>query len=247
MKKVITKSKALTSSKESTLKKTAEKQEKEQASVTAPAPSTEQVPAKQENPEKEEKPKKTCGAKSASVTANCTATKEEISRIVMESFQYFNREPVKTNEECAERLNAYFSQCSTTGQIPTVEDMALALGVTRWTLLDWEKECVKNPVRSSMIKKAKQILAGIDAKLVSEHKIPQITYIFRAKNFFGMRDQQEVVLTPNKSPLGDGGDAETIKNKYIESAYKNSNVIEEKDKQTDVNKSIKKVDKVKID
>ena len=224
MKKVITKSKALTSSKESTLKKTAEKQEKEQASVTAPAPSTEQVPAKQEKHEK-----------------------EEISRIVMESFQYFNREPVKTNEECAERLNAYFSQCSTTGQIPTVEDMALALGVTRWVLLDWEKECVKNPVRSHMIKKAKQILAGIDAKLVSEHKIPQITYIFRAKNFFGMRDQQEVVLTPNKSPLGDGGDAETIKNKYIESAYKNSNVIEEKDKQTDVNKSIKKVDKVKID
>ena len=51
-----------------------------------------------------------------------------------------------------------------------------------------------------MVKKAKEILAGIDAKLVSQGKIPQVTYIFRAKNFFGMRDQQEVVLTPNNPP-----------------------------------------------
>ena len=50
-----------------------------------------------------------------------------------------------------------------------------------------------------MIKKAKQILAGIDAKLVSQGKIPQITYIFRAKNFFGMTDKQEVVLQ-NRRP-----------------------------------------------
>ena len=129
------------------------------------------------SPTEKEPPKKKCGSKSASVTANCTATKDEISRIVMESFQYFNRKPVKTDEECAERLNDYFKQCSETGQIPTVEDMSLALGVTRWTVLDWETGRSQSPTRSRMIKKAKQILAGIDAKLVSEGKIPQVTYI----------------------------------------------------------------------
>ena len=56
-----------------------------------------------------------------------------------------------------------------------------------------------------MIKKAKEILAGIDAKLVSQGKIPQITYIFRAKNFFGLSDKQELVLTPNQ-PLGTDSD-----------------------------------------
>lgn len=159
------------------------------------------------------------GSKSASVTANCTAKQEDIARIVGESVQYFNREIVKTDEECAERLNDYFQQCCRTGQIPTVEDMALALGTTRFTLWDWENGRSQNPTRSNMIKKAKEILAAIDAKLVSEGKIPQVTYIFRAKNFFGMRDQQEVVLTPNTSPLGEQQDIEKLKQKYLENTY----------------------------
>ena len=46
-----------------------------------------------------------------------------------------------------------------------------------------------------MIKKAKQILAAIDAELVSSGKIPQVVYIFRAKNFHGMTDQQEITVT----------------------------------------------------
>jgi hypothetical protein len=70
-----------------------------------------------------------------------------------------------------------------------------------------------------MIKKAKGILAAIDAKLVSEGKIPQVTYIFRAKNFFGMRDQQDVVLTPNVNPLGEQADAKALKQKYLENTY----------------------------
>lgn len=170
------------------------------------------------------------GAKSASVTANCTAKKDDISRIVAESVQYFHREPVKTNEECAERLNQYFAQCTETGQIPTVEDMCLALGVTRQTVWEWENgNRGANRERSDMIKKAKEILAAIDAKLVSEGKIPQVTYIFRAKNFFGLHDQQEVVLTPN-NPLGDMQDSEQLRKKYIENTYGISGEIAESEK-----------------
>ena len=94
--------------------------------------------------------------------------------------------------------------------------MALALGTIRQTLWEWEQGS-KGPVRRDMVKKAKEILAGIDAKLVSQGKIPQVTYIFRAKNFFGMRDQQEVVLTPN-NPLGDTQNAEQLRQKYIDAA-----------------------------
>ena len=68
-----------------------------------------------------------------------------------------------------------------------------------------------------MIKKAKEILAGIDAKLVSQGKIPQVTYIFRAKNFFGMKDQSEVVLTPNNPPGGQRT-PEELQQQYIEAA-----------------------------
>ena len=45
-----------------------------------------------------------------------------------------------------------------------------------------------------MIKKAKQILASIDAELVASGKIPQVVYIFRAKNFYQMSDQQEITI-----------------------------------------------------
>lgn len=161
------------------------------------------------------------GSKSASIAATTTAKKEEISQVIWESYQYFKRPIVKSDEECAERLNDYFRQCNEEGQIPTVEDMCLALGTVRRTVWDWENGTGCSSARTNMIKKAKEILAGIDAKLVSMGKIPQVTYIFRAKNFFGMKDQQDLVVTP-AMPLGDSPDQ-----KQLEDRISGSVVVEE--------------------
>ena len=137
------------------------------------------------------------GSKSASVEANCTANKAEISEIIQNSLKWCKREIVKTDEECAERLNEFFYECQTTGEIPTVEKMSLSLGTTRKTVWEWERGNL-GYTRSNMIKKAKEILASMDAELVQKGKIPQITYIFRAKNFYGLSDKTEVeVSTPN--------------------------------------------------
>ena len=133
-------------------------------------------------PAENRKPKRKGGSGTASVTKDCTAKREEISQIIQESYQFFNLPKVQTDEECAERLNSYFQLCAERGQIPTVEDMALALGTIRQTLWEWEQGS-KGPVRRDMVKKAKEILAGIDAKLVSQGKIPQVTYIFLGKEF----------------------------------------------------------------
>lgn len=147
----------------------------------------------------EQKPKR--GSKSASVTANCTASKAEISEILNNSYKWFNYPIVKDDEECAARLNEYFSECQRTGEIATVEKMSLALGTTRKTVWEWEQGNLGS-VRSNMIKKAKEILASLDAELVSKSKIPQITYIFRAKNFYGLYDKHEIEISP-KSKLDD--------------------------------------------
>ena len=72
-----------------------------------------------------------------------------------------------------------------------------------------------------MIKKAKEILAGIDAKLVSMGKIPQVTYIFRAKNFFSMSDSATLTVIPAQ-PLGDSPDP-----KQLEERIAGSVVVEE--------------------
>ena len=157
------------------------------------------------------------GSKSASLTANLNSSNEDVSRIIMESYRFFERKIVKTDEECAERLNEYFQDCAEHGRIPTVEDMSLALGTTRKTVWEWEQGLM-GAERSNMIRKAKEILAGIDAKLVSEGRIPQVTYIFRAKNFFGMKDQQDVIITPN-NPLGEAEDPKQLEQKYLDAAY----------------------------
>ena len=133
--------------------------------------------------------------------------KEELSRIIHESAQYRKKNRPRSNEEIRENLDRYFQDCEEKGQIPTVEDMALALGVQRAVVWGWEQKAQVNPERAEMIIRAKETIAAIDAKLAIEGKITPVTYIFRAKNFYGMRDQQEVVVAP-VNPLGDGVDPE---------------------------------------
>ena len=139
-------------------------------------------------------PNRKPGSKTASIMDNTTARPEEIAKAIQNAFQYFNRDIVKTDEECAERINGYFRDCHEQQMLPTVECLSLALGTTRKTVWDWENGLGCSKLRSDMIKKAKQILAAIDAELVSSGKIPQVVYIFRAKNFFGMSDQQEITI-----------------------------------------------------
>ena len=53
---------------------------------------------------------------------------------------------------------------------------------------------------------------------MEDGKVNPVTGIFWQKNYDGMKDQQEVVLTPNQNVLGDGIDAERLKQKYLENA-----------------------------
>lgn len=150
---------------------------------------------------------------------------DEISRIIQESVQYFNRTRPANNEELMDRLNEYFRECIERGQIPTVEDMSLALGVTRQTLWEWEHKG-SNFERMEIIRKAKEVLAGIDAKLVSEGKIPQVTYIFRAKNYFGMRDQTQISFDQGQDKLEESMDEERLRQKYLNRGYEDHITIE---------------------
>ena len=152
------------------------------------------------------------GSKSASVEDTTTATKPEIQTMIRNVIYYKNAKPVETDDECAERLDLFFEHMADTGELPTVEKMCLALGVPRQRVWEWEQGR-KGERRSDMIKKAKEILAAIDAELVSSGKIPQVTYIFRAKNFFGMTDQTQVILTPN-NPYQSASEDE-LKQKYL--------------------------------
>lgn len=143
-----------------------------------------------------------------------------VAKCIENNLVFFNagvQHKVKNDEELCERLNWFFSQCAETQQIPNIEKMANALGYHRNTLLDWESgnRGGFSPATKDIIHQAKQILASIDAELAQEGKSQPVVYMFRAKNFYGMRDQQEVVVTPNTAGI-EQADVATIEAKYKE-------------------------------
>lgn len=142
-----------------------------------------------------------------------------VAKAIENNLVFFNagvQNKVSSDEELCERLNWFFTECARTQQIPNVEKMANALGYHRNSLNDWENGVKPgfSPATKDIIHQAKQILASIDAELAQEGKTQPVIYMFRAKNFYGMKDQQEMVLTPNTGM--DAGDAKTIEAKYKE-------------------------------
>lgn len=142
--------------------------------------------------------------------------KEDIQRIGSNLLKWYKMPKAVTDEEIAERLNMFFETCIANGEVMTVEKMALALGYDRATIWKWETGGEgSTPARRNLIKKAKELLASFDAEMVTEGKINPVTYIFRAKNYFGLQDKQEYVLTPN-NPLGDAKDPSDIQKRLEE-------------------------------
>lgn len=118
---------------------------------------------------------------------------EVLKNTVAECSKYFNKPICKTDEEVCERLTDFFHYYVSTGELPTIEKMCLALGAARSTVRDWENG-TKGSVRASIIKSAKEVMAAIDAELALKGYIKEVPYIFRAKNYYDLKDQQDVVI-----------------------------------------------------
>ncbi len=155
------------------------------------------------------------GSKSASSELHCKAPPEVLSGIISDIGHWFGSPKVKDDEDCRQRLIGFFEYYMQTGGIPTVEKLSLALGATPQTLWDWEVRKTKGSERSEMIKAAKIYLSAIDADLALLGYIDKVVYIFRAKNYYGMKDTQDVVIQA-KDPLGDGASREELERRLLE-------------------------------
>lgn len=105
---------------------------------------------------------------------------------------------VKDEEEAIERTDEYIKGCIQRGLRPSVEGWALALGTTRSSLWDWETGRRHGPLSADFVKKAKELFAAFDADMVNQGRMNPVTYIFRGKNYYGMKDQQDIVVTPKQ-------------------------------------------------
>lgn len=125
---------------------------------------------------------------------------------------------INSDEQVEQRINDYFDYCIEAQLRPTVEGLGIALGIDRKTLYNWETGKTRaqfSDYRFRIIKKAKDYIAFLMSDLVMEGKINPVTWIFYAKNYFGMSDKQEVVLTPN-NPLGENASQEEIQQRLLE-------------------------------
>lgn len=122
----------------------------------------------------------------------------EIGNFNLMLFNKYNGKP-DSPEELADRFSDYFQLCLEYNQIPTVEGLAMISGYARSSFFDISQGTFK-PEFTDIVKKAKDYIAFFDAGLAVKGKIPAPTYIFRSKNFYGMKDTQDVQITPNMNP-----------------------------------------------
>lgn len=124
---------------------------------------------------------------------------------------------VKTAEECAERLNWFFKTCADTQQLPTIEKMYLALGITRSGHGMWQYRGTNEEIRQ-LINQGKTIIAAMDSELATTGTLQPVVWIFRAKNFYGMRDQVDIQATT--------GNALEENRRLLEDKYSNVEAID---------------------
>lgn len=130
-------------------------------------------------------------------------------------------EPLDHNDvaEMERRFNRYLQLCAEWDMKIGNQAAYAAIGIDKGTAWEWENRNLGNPARTDFIKKVRQFCAMYREGLMEDGKVNPVTGIFWQKNYDGMKDQQEVVLTPNTSPLGEQKDAEALRQKYLENAY----------------------------
>ncbi len=92
-----------------------------------------------------------------------------------------------------------------------------AIGIDKGIAWEWVNRCTTNPARTDFIKKVQKVCALYREGLMQDGKVNPVTGIFWQKNYDGMKDQTEMVLTPN-NPLGDSADTEALARKYLDNA-----------------------------
>lgn len=130
-------------------------------------------------------------------------------------------EPLDHNDvaEMERRFNRYLQLCADWDMKIGNQAAYAAIGIDKGTAWEWENRNLGNHARTDFIKKVRQFCAMYREGLMEDGKVNPVTGIFWQKNYDGMKDQQEVVLTPNTSPLGEQKDAEALRQKYLENAY----------------------------
>lgn len=119
-------------------------------------------------------------------------------------------------EEMEQRFYRYLQWCDIHGIKISNQSAYLAMGITKDDAYEWGNGIYRTQAHSDLIKKVKQICAITRENMMADGKLNPVVGIFWQKNYDGFKDQQEVVLSPNKNRIEDVDEQELI-NKYKKS------------------------------
>ena len=113
------------------------------------------------------------------------------------------------------RIKEYFTFCAENDRKPNIKGLGNWLGVDNTTVNSWRRGEYRKETHSPIIKKAVDLLEEMWWDYGQSGKVNPASWIFIGKNAFGMKDVQDVVLTPN-NPLGEEQAPELVQTKYKE-------------------------------
>ncbi len=123
-------------------------------------------------------------------------------------------------EEMKRRFMHYLDTCAKYDMKIGNQAAYAAIGIDKGIAWDWANRCTTNPARTDFIKNVQQFCALYREGLMQDGKVNPVTGIFWQKNYDGMRDQTETVITAH-TPLGaevSGSDAERLAETYLSNA-----------------------------
>lgn len=103
--------------------------------------------------------------------------------------------------ELNQEMSEYFDLCKETDTMPTVTSLALWLGVNRDTIYEHANNS-NSPFSDTMKRTLTYMHSAMENGTLSGDINP-VTYIFLAKNYFGMRDDKNINIAPatNGTPI----------------------------------------------
>lgn len=127
-----------------------------------------------------------------------------VSQILRELLTEFRKPVVKDDDEMAERISDYYDRCANEGRTPVWEEVCLSLGygLQKVNAIIHGTEPGFSSLSGEILKKAKDFQQSFDAKLVVAGKMNFLAYCFRAKCYYGMRDNAELPES-TRNPLGE--------------------------------------------
>lgn len=129
-----------------------------------------------------------------------------------------------TREWLEERWKVYCEALVKYNMRATNRTAYFCLGLSKTTVADYINGRNKNPEVANFLKGVRDFCSAYRENSATNGNMNPVLYIFQAKNYDGMSDQQQVVVT-SKDPLGDKQIAENLEKKYLNSHLRTDDII----------------------